>query len=36
MIKAYNFLKLLNEYNINFFTGVPDSKLQSFCDKLME
>ncbi|WP_295156651.1 phosphonopyruvate decarboxylase [uncultured Brachyspira sp.] len=36
MIKAYDFINLLNEYNINFFTGVPDSKLQSFCDKLME
>ena len=36
MIKAYDFIKLLNEYNINFFTGVPDSKLQSFCDKLIE
>lgn len=36
MIKAYNFIQLLNKNNIKFFTGVPDSKLQSFCDKLIE
>lgn len=36
MIKAYNFIQLLNKNNINFFAGVPDSKLQSFCDKLIE
>ena len=36
MIKAGDFIKLLNKKNIDFFTGVPDSKLQSFCDKLME
>lgn len=36
MIKAENFIRLLNKKNIDFFTGVPDSKLQSFCDKLME
>ena len=36
MIKAEEFIEILNKNNINFFTGVPDSKLQSFCDKLME
>ena len=36
MIKAGDFIKLLNKKKIDFFTGVPDSKLQIFCDKLME
>lgn len=36
MIKAEDFIEILNKNNINFFTGVPDSKLQSFCDKLTE
>ena len=35
MIRVYTFLNLLNEYNINFFTGVPDSKLQIFLDAIM-
>lgn len=36
MIKAEDFIDILNKNNINFFTGVPDSKLQSLCDKITE
>jgi phosphonopyruvate decarboxylase len=31
LIKVKNFLKFLNKNGVNFFTGVPDSLLKSFC-----
>ena len=34
MLNARRLLKYLNELNINFFTGVPDSLLKAFCRSL--
>ena len=36
MINCRDFLSLLNENEINFFTGVPDSLLKSFCAYVTE
>lgn len=32
MIKVEEFEELLQENNVNFYTGVPDSQLKAFCD----
>ena len=31
MIEVSNFVSKLNESNVDFFAGVPDSLLKSFC-----
>ena len=31
MINPSNYFKILNDLDINFFTGVPDSLLKEFC-----
>lgn len=36
MLNCENFYQYLLEKNINFFTGVPDSLLKSFCSYLMD
>ncbi len=36
MINVDDFVKYLKEININFFCGVPDSQLSSFCDYIEE
>ena len=36
MIDPSNFLKFLKSKKINFFTGVPDSLLKSFCAVVSE
>lgn len=31
MIGVMNFVECLNDFGVEFFTGVPDSLLKSFC-----